>query len=408
MLLRIFSSQQHAQALCRYENLLKKEIPDLSVQYCNTVRWLPTTNADIHLYVDVPVRLAIPFAKYNVWASPELGTPGWSVWCDKEMQLTIRLTDLLSRASALSQFRRIFRLASRDSHDLIVRIAPNPQSASAPVVGVVTVTRNRKAWWPNMIQNLLKQTWFKENPGKVEWLIVDDSDAGQELAEDVRELRQTLPALRLQYSPLKEVATIGAKRNIAVESASPDVTHFITMDDDDHYPPTSIQERMNWLTNESSLTGKNPGIVYCATIPMYDLTRYISAMNVPEMGTREEFRTSEGVGPAYRVSEATLGFSRKAWTDRPFSDIQMGEGAGFLLGREQESVEISPTNVIVSFIHTKNTSSRRVPDAQEPNGCHYGFPDSFFKYLHQIGGSETSAVPTGTTESIRSNPSSSE
>jgi hypothetical protein len=97
------------------------------------------------------------------------------------------------------------------------------------------------------------------------------------------------------------------------------------------------------------------------------LTRYISAMNVPEMGTREEHRTSEGVGPAYRVSEATLGFTREAWVTRPFLDIQMGEGAGFMLGREEESVEINPTNVIVSFIHTKNTSSRRVPAAQEPN-----------------------------------------
>ena len=390
MLLRIFSSQEHAQTLVKYENILKKEYPGLTIQYCNTVRWLPTTNADIHLYVDVPVRLGVPFARYNVWAKPSDVNPGWSVWCDKEMQMTVRLTELMTRTTALETFRRIFRFAARDSHDLILRIPVDPKLASSPVVGVITVTRNRKGWWPNMIQNVFKQTWFKENPGKVEWLIVDDSDAGQGIDEEVDDLRKTLPAFRIQYKRIKDAISIGAKRNLAVESANPDVSLFVVMDDDDHYPPTSIQERVNWLTTQSSQpglpgVGTYPSIVYCATIPMYDLTRYISAMNVPEMGTREEHRTSEGVGPAYRVSEATLGFTREAWVTRPFLDIQMGEGAGFMLGREEESVEINPTNVIVSFIHTKNTSSRRVPAAQEPNGCHYGFSDSFFKYLHEVG-----------------------
>ena len=86
------------------------------------------------------------------------------------------------------------------------------------------------------------------------------------------------------------------------------------------------------------------------------------------------------------MSEATLAFTREAWTARPFPDVSMAEGLGFLEEREASSVEIPPTDVIVSFIHTKNSSSRRIPAEQEPNGCHYGFSDEYFKYLHIIGG----------------------
>jgi hypothetical protein len=114
---------------------------------------------------------------------------------------------------------------------------------------------------------------------------------------------------------------------------------------------------------------------------MYDLTRYISAINVPELE----------IGPATRVSEATLVFTREAWLSKPFPEVSMAEGLGFVEGREELTVEIPPKDVIVSFIHKGNTSSRRVPKDQEPNGCHYGFADEFFAYVHQIGGGMTPA-----------------
>ena len=58
-------------------------------------------------------------------------------------------------------------------------------------------------------------------------------------------------------------------------------------------------------------------------------------------------------------------------------------GDAFVAGREESTVEISPTPILVSFIHSGNTSSRRVPEDQEPNGCHFGFSDDYFKYLHE-------------------------
>jgi len=47
--------------------------------------------------------------------------------------------------------------------------------------------------------------------------------------------------------------------------------------------------------------------------------------------------------------------------------------------------EISPQEVIVSLVHQKNTSSRRVPNLKEPNGCHYGFNENLFTLVTQIG-----------------------
>ena len=143
-------------------------------------------------------------------------------------------------------------------------------------------------------------------------------------------------------------------------------------DGDDHYPETSVPERMRWLL-------RTPGVdaVTCATIPMYDVTRYISAMNVPPLN----------LSPGKRVSEATVGFRIGAVEKSVFADVDMAEGEGlfgaFPVGATRE---IPPMGIIVSFIHTANSSSRRVPAETEANGCHYGFSDEYFRYVHAVGG----------------------
>jgi hypothetical protein len=47
--------------------------------------------------------------------------------------------------------------------------------------------------------------------------------------------------------------------------------------------------------------------------------------------------------------------------------------------------EISPQEVIVSLIHPKNTSSRKLPSNLESNGCHWGFNEKLFALVSQIG-----------------------
>jgi hypothetical protein len=47
--------------------------------------------------------------------------------------------------------------------------------------------------------------------------------------------------------------------------------------------------------------------------------------------------------------------------------------------------ELSPQDVIVSLVHPKNTSARKLPEIKEPNGCHYGFNEKLYALVSEIG-----------------------
>ena len=367
MLIRIFTSEPIAP-LEKYINFLQKEMGNgkpWKVEQCDHMKWTPAPG-DIHVYFDIPVRLAVPWASFNVYAA-DMILESW-IWTKKEMDLVVTQALLTDRATAIEGWRRLFKSALKAGHPPMLAVKDQE-----PVkIGIITLTRNRKDWWPNMLQNVLKQNWPLN---LIEWIIVDDGDEGKRLGSEVDTFMQRSPGVMIRYVEMETPRSIGAKRNAAVEAASPDVDVFVVMDDDDHYPSDSIKKRVAWLTRTLPAKKVQSQIVYCSVLPMYDLTRYISAMNVPPLD----------IGPAERVSEATLAFTRAAWTARHFPDVSMAEGIGFVEEREDISVEIPGDGVIVSFIHTKNSSSRRIPPAQEPNGCHYGFSDDFFKYVHQIG-----------------------
>lgn len=232
-----------------------------------------------------------------------------------------------------------------------------------PDIAIVTLTRNRPRWFANMAKNILTCSYPFD---KLTWVLVDDSESEGRVDKDIMKFQATNPQIRVRYVSCPKPMTIGAKRNKACSSSPDNATVFVMMDDDDHYPPSSVMTRLSWLRATKA------ECVYCSTLPMYDCKNYISAMNVPPLH----------LSPTERVSEATLTFTRSFWEQGPFPDsVQIGEGEGFLKGRIEKTAEISPEGVIVSFLHGKNATSRRVPESTEPNGCHYGFDDTFFSYL---------------------------
>lgn len=97
---------------------------------------------------------------------------------------------------------------------------------------------------------------------------------------------------------------------------------------------------------------------------------------------------------AQRVSEASLGFTRQFWEARKFPDIQIAEANTFIHGREEMCRELSPQEVIVSLVHSNNTSARKVMD-KEPNGCHYGFNEKLFAVVSEIGLQLNTSCQTG-------------
>jgi len=231
-----------------------------------------------------------------------------------------------------------------------------PKEADLPMVSVITITRDRRAFIPLAKYCMVSQSYPED---KIEWVIVDDG------TDQIKDLVSDLPNVKyvLSDTPL----TIGAKRNLAIEKASHDV--LVMLDDDDIYPNNSILARVAHM-----LAAPAKDCLFSTTIPCYEIHDKKSFMNVPPIQ----------LPMSQRVSEATLCFTRAFWEARKFSDIQIAEGDAFVHGREHMCRELSPQDVIVSLIHKKNTSTRK-PPPMESNGCHYGLAEELFTLVTEIG-----------------------
>lgn len=274
------------------------------------------------------------------------------------------------------QFRKLFASAWTAATTAVatgsLRVPRGPVSPTAlPVMGVVTLVHNRPRWFSHAVRNIETSDWPRE---KLVWVVVDDGEGVGRVDNQIERAITGLPNLQIEYVSLGKKTPIGDKRNRGVAAAiarRADVSVLAFMDDDDHYPAYSLALRYAWLH------ASGHDCVYASTLPMYDITRYISAINVPPLT----------LSPCERVSEATLCFKRGFWETRHFPDtISVAEGEEFLRGREGSGVEIPPDGVIVSFLHGKNFTSRRVPEDKEPNGCHYGFSDEYFTMVSQLAG----------------------
>ena len=223
-----------------------------------------------------------------------------------------------------------------------------------PDVSIVTLTYNRPEFMALAKYSYLIQAYPED---KLEWVIVDDGDSIEE---------QLMGIPNVKYVRLDQKTGISEKRNIGVKAAMYDTIVF--MDDDDVYPNNSILQRVAMLNRFPK-----KDCVFCTTIPCYDIEKYTSFMNIPPIT----------LPMSQRVSEATLCFTKKFWEASPFTE-DIGEADTFIRGREHMCREISPQEVIVSLVHSKNSSSRKTPPG-EPNGCHYGFNEKLYTLVSEIG-----------------------
>lgn len=242
-----------------------------------------------------------------------------------------------------------------------------PNEDDLPDISILCITKDRRVFMPILKYSYMIQSYPED---KMELVIVDDGD------DSIEDTLIGVP--NVKYVRCDPGMTISQKRNVAVENAMYDI--LVTMDDDDIYPNNSVLHRVAML-----LKAPAQQCGFCTTIPCYDITKFSSFMNVPPM----TLEMSE------RVSEATLVFTRDFWKECPFDDtVHIGEGNAFIRGREQMCREISPQDVIVSLIHPKNTSSRKLPEIKESNGCHWGFNENLFAMVTQIGEALNTSVQT--------------
>ncbi len=232
-----------------------------------------------------------------------------------------------------------------------------PKESDLPDVSIVTITKDRRKFMPLAKYSYMIQSYPED---KIEWVIVDDGD------DPIEDTLFGVPNVKYVWC---EKMSVADKRNLGVQSAMYDIVCML--DDDDVYPNNSILQRVAMLLKEPKKE-----CVFCTTIPCYDIKKYSSFMNVPPIT----------LPMSQRVSEATLGFTRKFWEERKFqSGVQIAEADAFIRDREEMCREISPQEVIVSLVHPLNTSSRKTPEMKEPNGCHYGFNEKLFELVSQIG-----------------------
>ena len=243
-----------------------------------------------------------------------------------------------------------------------------PKEDDLPDISIITLTRDRAEFMPLAKYSYLIQTY---PANKLEWVIIDDG-------ESIEDSLIGIP--NVKYIRCENLS-IGEKRNLAIENAMYDI--LVMMDDDDVYPENSVLHRVAMLLKEPKKE-----CAFCTTIPCYDIIKYSSFMNVPP----------SHLEMSQRVSEATLVFTRDFWTKKKFDNISMAEGNTFIRGREDMCRELSPQEVIVSLIHSKNTSHRKTP-LMEPNGCHYGFNEKLFELVSEIGSNSGQGDQTASCQS---------
>ena len=256
--------------------------------------------------------------------------------------------------------------ASKPKH-----LPPVLSGDNCPPISIVTLLYNRRKFFDLACHNIMLSDYPKD---KIEWVIVDDSDDANEAVSDrVIQVGMKSAPLTVVYVPFERKLPISEKRNIGVKRSKHDIVLF--MDDDDHYPETSFRRRVAWLTKHPW----KPQCCVCTTIACYDLLRGVSAVNTPPWTLPLK----------QRISEATLTFYKSWWDAKKFPfKVNVGEGEGFLEGREHEVLELPPQQIIVAFSHKKNTSGRRIPAEDAKPGCFWGFPKEYLIYIHKLAGVE--------------------
>ena len=84
------------------------------------------------------------------------------------------------------------------------------------------------------------------------------------------------------------------------------------------------------------------------------------------------------------MSEATFCFKKKFWEEGKFKDDSIGcEAREFIKDRHNDFLEINWENIIVSLLHSRNTSSK-ITYIDKPNGCHFGWSDELFLFVTSL------------------------
>lgn len=204
-----------------------------------------------------------------------------------------------------------------------------------PRVSVITVTRNHRRLFALPVNNFMNFDYPKD---KLEWVIVDDSEVGQDAKPALGALRSDKRVRFVRLRTKDSLAlTIGRKRQLGCENATGDV--FLHMDDDDLIPSYAITARVkSLLTYEAECVGSTN--ILCYDISSSELYNWPSA---------------DAFGDRTILPEAGLAYTRRFWKEKGWEDVHFEEGKAFLVGRDLSKIVDIPSQFhLIAMTHSGN------------------------------------------------------
>lgn len=199
---------------------------------------------------------------------------------------------------------------------------------NARLVSIVTVTYNRRKFFPKLIRSIEEQTYSKDD---IEWIIMDDG------TDKIYDLVKHLPYVKYHY--ICEKMNLGAKRNYSNEKARGN--YIIYFDDDDYHQPTRIQHSIDTLKC-------NPQAIIAASSKMLlyytdDETLY----------TTHEFHASHGTAGTFCFRKELLNISKFD------NKAKCSEEKYFLKDYKIPMIQLDYKQTIVIMSHDANTFDKR-------------------------------------------------
>ncbi|NTX01780.1 glycosyltransferase [Myxococcus sp. CA040A] len=222
----------------------------------------------------------------------------------------------LARASAASSTEepRLTVFPSRDE--------------ARPTVSCIMPTFNRRQFVPLAVRWFLAQDW----PEK-ELIIVDDG------TQPVEDLLPEDP--RIRYLRLERRHSVGAKRNLACQSARGEL--IVHWDDDDWSAPRRLRYQATSLLDA--------GASVCGLTRVY----------YHQPATDRSWQYVYPAGQRPWVSGNTLCYTKSFWSRNPFPDINIGEDARFLWSDpSRKLLVLDDPSFFVACIHDANVDPKRV------------------------------------------------
>ena len=247
------------------------------------------------------------------------------------------------------------------------------KDSELPSVSVVTLTHNRKKFFRLAIFNFNQIDYPRD---KLEWIIYDTSN-NENRVEDLLPSEDKRGKYNIKYFKSNSLESIGESRNFAMKNCSNDIIVFF--DDDDYYPAESVKKRVGPLVDDSTLN-----IVTCSAMGTFEINKYLSYVDYSGFVGSPSKRMRIG---SMAIRRNIIGKNDNFWCDK----TSINEFHNILSSNLRNVREISWEGVIVSLVHTKNTTWRKIPDGVgggSKNDCHFGFGEKMFKFLVELDKSD--------------------